>query len=284
MCAINQDMPKRPANCRDIKALEQIVSDLRGPEGCPWDKEQTHKSLTAYAIEETFELVEALERAHDFNIKDELGDVLFQVVLHTQLAKERRAFDLSDVIENLSEKLIRRHPHVFADVSVSGIDEVWKNWDEIKRQEKAKAIAESPTPKSRLDVPAGLPALQRAAKIGSRTKKLNFDWDSAKQVYEKVLEESTEVHEAFQKSAASDFSSDKEALAEEIGDLFFSLAQLCRHLSLDPEQVARSANTKFENRFDKMMSLIEKEEVDFSQLSSESREDYWRKAKQNERS
>src|SRR5690606_26580305 len=156
----------------------EIVSELRGPTGCPWDKEQTHQPLTQYAIEEVHELVEALEipqegATKDAKVKDELGDVLFQVILHAQLAQERGAFTLQDVIENLCQKLVRRHPHVFGDTTVSDSAEVVRNWEEIKKQEKN--ADEAPYA---LRVPA-LPALQRAYKIGRRTEKLQFDWDDA---------------------------------------------------------------------------------------------------------
>ncbi len=162
-----------PSNLRQIASLVEIVSALRGPNGCPWDKEQTHESLTQYAIEESHELVEVIETApgpvRDNKIKDELGDVLFQVILHAQLASERGAFTLEDVIASISEKLVRRHPHVFGGAAVADSAEVIRNWEEIKKKEKAAAGETSPYA---LNVPP-LPALQQAYKIGKRTEKFN---------------------------------------------------------------------------------------------------------------
>lgn len=275
-----------PNNFADLSSIEsslaslvEIVATLRGPQGCPWDKEQTHESLTQYAIEETHELVEALEAAEnpskDLKIKDELGDVLFQVVLHAQLASERGAFTLADVIHGLSEKLIRRHPHVFADASVADSAEVVRNWEEIKKKEKAldatSSGGEASSPYA-LNVPA-LPALQRAYKIGKRTEKLKFDWDNAADAMLKVEEEFGELREAL----------DNDVMAEieyELGDVFFSLSQLARHLKLDPEQVLRKGNRRFEVRFNKMIEMATAEGVDWSALDLDGKDVFWRKAKE----
>ncbi len=171
----------------------QIVRSLRGPGGCPWDKEQTHQTLAPYAIEEVYEFVEAIESKNDELVKDELGDVLFQVALHAALAEERDAFKIQDVIHNINEKLVRRHPHVFSGQSVSGIDEVWKNWEEIKKNEKKNSPKKSLGP---FDFPNTLPALQRAHKIGVKSQKLKFDWSSSDQVLKKVWEEINELQDA----------------------------------------------------------------------------------------
>lgn len=261
-----------PTNLRDISALVEIVEKLRGPEGCPWDKEQTHESLTQYAIEETHELVEVLEaprsEPNDLQMKEELGDVLFQVLLHSQLASERGAFNLHDVIETISTKLIRRHPHVFADVKVKSSEEVIQNWEKIKKQEKGSSSAADAYS---LSVPA-LPALQKAYKIGKRTEKLSFDWTSLEDVILKVEEEYAELREAL------DLDSD-EAIEHELGDALFSLAQLGRHLNLEPEQVLRRANARFESRFKLMVALSLQDGKDWGNLSLEEKETYWQKAK-----
>ncbi|MNS94954.1 Nucleoside triphosphate pyrophosphohydrolase/pyrophosphatase MazG [compost metagenome] len=266
-------MSKIPSNLRHIESLVEIVSQLRGPDGCPWDKEQTHESLTQYAIEETHELVEALElpatdATKDAKIKEELGDVLFQVILHSELASERGAFTLTDVIQGICEKLVRRHPHVFGDVKVSDSLEVVRNWEQIKKYEAAKKDAASPYA---LNVPP-LPALQRAYKIGKRTEKLQFDWDDAEGVMLKVEEEFAELREAL------DEGSDTE-IHHELGDVLFSLAQLGRHLDMDPEQVLRKANTRFEARFNKMIEFVGLDKKDFDKLSLEEKEIFWQKAK-----
>ena len=267
-------MSKSPSNLRHIESLVEIVRSLRAPDGCPWDREQTHESLTQYAIEETHELVEAIESTSaaamkDQKIKEELGDVLFQVVLHSQLASERGAFTLEDVIASISEKLVRRHPHVFADVKVADSAEVIRNWEEIKKAEAA-AKQEGPAAFS-LNVPP-LPALQRAYKIGKRTEKLQFDWENVEGVMLKVEEEFAELREALEEG------SDKE-INHELGDVLFSLAQLGRHLEMDPEQVLRRANTRFETRFSKMIDVATSEKKDWHALTLEEKESFWLKAK-----
>ncbi|MGE5085347.1 MAG: nucleoside triphosphate pyrophosphohydrolase [Bacillota bacterium] len=268
-------MAKTPSNLNNIESLVEIVASLRAPDGCPWDKEQTHESLTQYAIEETHELVEAIETPspeRDSKIKEELGDVLFQVILHTQLASERGAFTLDDVIQSISEKLIRRHPHVFSDAKVQDSAEVARKWEEIKKQEAAhKPIEEQ----YKLNVPP-LPALQRAYKIGKRTEKLQFDWDNAEGAMLKVEEEYDELREAL------DEGSDKE-IEHELGDVLFSLAQLGRHLKMDPEQVLRKGNQRFESRFNKMIEFATQDNKDWGKLNLEDKEHYWLKAKAYEK-
>ncbi|WP_081111906.1 nucleoside triphosphate pyrophosphohydrolase [Bdellovibrio bacteriovorus] len=272
---MSQDSAQTPTNLRQIESLVEIVARLRGPDGCPWDKEQTHESLTQYAIEETHELVEALEAPphpkKDHKIKDELGDVLFQVILHAQLASERGAFDINDVIANVSEKLIRRHPHVFGDAKVADSAEVISKWDEIKKKEKELAKEDGISPYA-LNVPP-LPALQRAYKIGKRTEKLKFDWDSAADAMVKVEEELDELREALDNDVMSE-------IEYELGDVFFSLSQLARHLKLDPEQVLRKGNRRFETRFNKMIEMAHAEGVDWSALDLEGKDVYWRQAKE----
>lgn len=260
-----------PSNLRQLESLVEIVKSLRAPDGCPWDKEQTHESLTQYVIEETHELVEALELPEsslkDEKIKEELGDVLFQVILHAQLATERGAFTLNDIIEGISEKLVRRHPHVFADLKVSDSEEVIRNWEKIKKQEKAAKDEDAYA----LNVPP-LPALQRAYKIGKRTEKMQFDWDDAEGVMLKVEEEFEELREAIEEGG------DK-AIAHELGDVLFSLAQLGRHLEMEPEYVLRRANQRFEGRFNKMVEIARLEKKDWGALTLEEKEAYWQKAK-----
>lgn len=265
-------MANIPSNLRQLSSLVEIVAQLRGPEGCPWDKEQTHESLTQYAIEETHELVEAIEHPdqaqRDKKMQEELGDVLFQVILHSQLAAERGAFNLEDVIAGISEKLIRRHPHVFAGVAVADSQEVIRNWEKIKNAEKGTSSEASPYT---LNVPP-LPALQKAHKIGKRTEKLKFDWENTDGVMVKVEEEWAELREAL------DAESDAE-IEHELGDVLFSLAQLSRHLEMEPEQVLRKANQRFEDRFNKMIEITTADGKDWGPLTVEDKEVYWQKAK-----
>ncbi|HEY1080429.1 MAG TPA: nucleoside triphosphate pyrophosphohydrolase [Bdellovibrio sp.] len=261
-----------PSNLRQIASLVEIVSALRGPNGCPWDKEQTHESLTQYAIEESHELVEVIEApagpVRDNKIKDELGDVLFQVILHAQLASERGAFTLEDVIASISEKLVRRHPHVFGGAAVEDSAEVIRNWEEIKKKEKAVAGETSPYA---LNVPP-LPALQQAYKIGKRTEKFKFDWENLEGVMLKVEEEFDELREALDSDVHED-------IFHELGDVLFSLAQLGRHLDMEPEQVLRKANVRFSERFKEMVNIATHEGKDWGSFTLEEKEMYWQKAK-----
>lgn len=262
-------MPQPPDNLNLFESLMQIVRSLRGPDGCPWDKEQTHQTLTPYAIEEVYEFVDAVETGNDVLIKDELGDVLFQVALHAALAEERNAFEIKDVIKNINEKLVRRHPHVFSNTEVSGIDEVWKNWEEIKRNEKKNSPKKSQGP---FDFPNHLPALQRSHKIGVKSQKLKFDWPNSDEVLKKVFEEFNELHvEAKNKDHA--------AMEDEFGDVLFSLAQWARHRNIEPEQALRKANKKFETRFNTMMAIVEKENKNWDVLTDDEKEEFWSKAK-----
>lgn len=271
-------MPKEPTEpfkthsdaSLKVQALLDIVASLRGPDGCPWDKEQTHLSLTQYAIEESFELVEAIELQIDTKIKEELGDVLFQIVLHAQLASERGAFDFSDIVETLNEKMIRRHPHVFASAQVKTTEDVQRSWEEIKLAEKS--LEKPPAAENILNVPSKMPALQRAYKIGKRTEKLQFDWDNSEQVWKKVQEEYLELREALDEKSIDE-------IEHEMGDVLFSLAQMSRHLGLEPEQVLRKANRRFEARFSKMKEFVSADNMDFNKLTTGDKESYWQKAK-----
>lgn len=260
-------MPKAPTELQEFESLMKIVADLRGPEGCPWDKEQNHKTLAPYTIEESYELVEALEQADDKKIKEELGDVLFQVALHTQLATERNAFRIEDVLSTLNEKMVRRHPHVFSDVKVSGTEEVWQNWEQIKKAEnKLKGV------KKNIDIPEVIPALQRAYKIGVKTQKAGFDWSNPSEVLVKVKEELAEVEVELKDKTST-------TLEEEIGDLLFSVAQLARHCGFEPEQSLRAANRKFLNRYEGMHQICLQKGVQFEKLTLEEKEKLWTEVK-----
>lgn len=258
-----------PKKLDDFQSLVEIVEALRGPEGCPWDKEQTHRSLTPYAIEEAHELADAIETGQTKDIIEELGDVLLQVVLHSEVASQSESpeqqFTITNVIASISEKMVRRHPHVFSDVSAKDSDEVLKNWQEIKAQEKTPL-------QDRFDLPHNLPALQKSKKIGSKTKKFNFDWDSVDQVLLKVEEELQEVKEALSEK-------NHEAIEDEIGDLLFSVAQLARHSDIEPEQALRKANHRFEKRFFNMKKNVEQKNKELTQLSLSELEEAWQNSK-----
>lgn len=260
-------MPQAPKNLKEFNALLEIVKTLRGPDGCPWDKEQTHKTLTRFALEEAFELAEAIDQDDQTEIVEELGDLLLQVVLHAEIGRQEKRFKIDDVIEAISSKMVRRHPHVFADVEVENSEEVLKNWNEIKASEKVNK------PKtSSFNIPESLPALIRSQKIGEKTSRLRFDWTSPEQVLSKVDEELEEVKEALKSGSA-------EELQAEIGDLLFSVAQLARHVNCDPEQSLRQCNKRFERRFFKMQELATQKKLDFLTLTDAEVETLWTEAK-----
>ncbi|MCM2353831.1 MAG: nucleoside triphosphate pyrophosphohydrolase [Pseudobdellovibrio sp.] len=261
-------MPIPPKNLNEFSSLLQLMRDLRGPDGCPWDKEQTHLSLAPYAIEETFEMVEALEKQDDAEFCEELGDVLFQVVLHAQLATERKAFDINDVIKTIGEKLVRRHPHVFSEVQVSGSEEVIKNWNEIKAKEKAGKV------KPVFSLPKGLPALPTAEKIGSKTEKLKFDWNDPRQVLAQLKSEIAELEVEMNRAEI-----DNGSLDHEMGDVLFSAAQLARHLKIDAESSLRRTNLRFQKRFNAMLADCDNSVEKFTALAPEQKEELWKKAK-----
>lgn len=263
--------PPTQALADEFVTLVETVAALRGPEGCPWDKEQTQKTLTQYAIEEAFELAEAIESGNQQEIKEELGDFLFQVLLQAQVAKDQNSFDLIAVIQNLKEKLIRRHPHVFSGVKVKNTEEVWQNWERTKSAEKTKPL---------FSYPINLPALQAANKIGIKTKGYRFDWNHADQVLTKVKEELAEFEGA----------QNQEEKEEELGDLLFSVAQLARHSNIDPEAALRKANQKFQSRFEKVLQLADEKKNSstqasvnlmdfFSNLPDQEKELLWSRAK-----
>lgn len=258
-------MPKAPDNLREFAGLIKVVEFLRGPDGCPWDKEQTHASLTRYAIEEAFELAEAIDGGEVKELRDELGDLLLQVVLHAEIARQSGTFDIFDVIQGLNEKMVRRHPHVFADTKVKGSGEVLKNWAEIKASEKGQA----PGKPLSFDIPNGLPALLRAQKIGEKTSKVAFDWDNSAQCWEKVREEIGELQAA----------KTREEKESELGDVLFSLAQWARHEGLDSEQAARKCNARFEQRFRRMQENVLNDQRVWTELNPTEKEKYWKAAK-----
>lgn len=269
-------MPQAPDKLNLFESLMQIVRSLRGPDGCPWDQQQTHQSLAPFAIEEVYEFVEAVESGNDNLVKDELGDVLFQVALHSALAEERKAFQIQDVIANLNEKLLRRHPHVFSGQSVNSIDEVWKNWEEIKRNEKKNSNRKLASP---FDFPDALPALQRAHKIGVKSQKLGFDWTTSDEVLKKVWEEINELQEAKKNLDSVKNHKNENDVEDEFGDVLFSLCQWARHQAIEPEQALRKANKKFERRFELMMEIVAQESKTWTKLTDIEKESYWTKAK-----
>jgi ATP diphosphatase len=236
---------------RDVARLIEIMKALRTPvSGCSWDLAQTFETIAPYTLEEAYEVVDAVQRKDLVDLREELGDLLLQVVFHAQMAQERGAFDFGGVVEAITTKLIRRHPHVFGDKTDLSPDEVKGQWDAIKAQEKAerraaRAAAGLPddTPKSLLGgVPDALPALTRAEKLQSKAAKVGFDWGAVGPVLDKIEEELAETRVALA-------GGDRRDIEEEIGDLLFAMTNLARHAHVDPEDALRRANAKFERRF-----------------------------------
>ncbi len=252
-----------------LNILIKTFRELRNPQtGCPWDREQTFKSIASCSIEEAYEVADAIEREDFDSLKSELGDLLFQVIFHAEMASEQEIFDLRDVIFELNDKLTRRHPHVFADDSVNSAQDSLRIWEDIKAQERKEKKQDSLMD----DVPTNLPSLSRAKKLQKRAARVGFDWQNSDRVFDKIDEEILEL----KNEKASD---DKERISEEIGDIFFTLVNLTRHYDLDPEDIIRRANLKFEMRFRKMEQLATKMNENLENMSLKQLEKIWQKVK-----
>ncbi len=233
---------------RDIATLLELMSALRTPgRGCPWDLEQTFATIAPYTIEEAYEVADAITRADLDDLRDELGDLLLQVVFHAQMAQERGAFAFGDVVEAITAKLVRRHPHVFGDARTLPVEAVNALWDRIKAEEKAERASKqrtsAPDRPGALDgVSSGLPALTRALKLQAKASKVGFDWNDPLAVLAKIREEADEIEAAIT-------AGERDRVAGEVGDLMFAVVNLARHVDADPDQALRATNLKFERRF-----------------------------------
>ena len=257
----------------EISKLFKTIKKLRHPtQGCPWDLKQTNKSLIKYLIEESYEAIYAIENEDSLELKDELGDVLLQVLLHSIIKEETGEFSLQDVIDNLEEKIIRRHPHVFAGEVVSDVQDVKHNWQKIKKKENE--IKHKDQSKKISKKQLALPALLSSLKIGTFTNEKNFDWVKTNQVILKVEEELNELK-------AEIVAKNKSKTKEELGDVLFTMAQLSRHLGFCPEEVLKSANSKFAKRYNKMVDLNKGEDI--KDLSPKKKEKLWLEVKKTER-
>jgi nucleoside triphosphate diphosphatase len=256
-----------------IAELLDIMARLRNRQsGCPWDLEQTFATIAPYTIEEAYEVADAIERGDLGDLKDELGDLLFQVVFHARMAEEAGAFAFADVARAICDKMRRRHPHVFGDQKSEGSAEQTKRWEAIKREERETAAPDAGVLD---DVPVGLPALIRALKLGKRAATVGFDWPDVDGVRAKVDEELGEVDAAVA-------SGDAGEVAAEIGDLLFSVANWCRHLQLDPEACLRSANERFARRFRAVESEVAASGKPWSSYDAAALDALWRRAKAEE--
>jgi len=254
-----------------IERLRAIMVALRDPQkGCPWDREQSWATIAPHTLEEAYELADAIERGDVQHVRDELGDLLFQVVFQARIAEEQGLFDFDDVAATISDKLERRHPHVFGSATVRSADEQTAAWEQHKAAERRAAGK----PAGVLDgIALGLPALTRAAKLGRRAAGVRFDWAKPGDVLDKVAEECAELNSALQAGSA-------EAVTEEIGDLLFSVAQLARHVGTDPEAALRAANSKFERRFRHMEAWLAEQGRAPRDAGPDELEALWARAKQ----
>ena len=252
-----------------LTKLIETFKSLRDPKnGCAWDKEQTFKSIASCSIEEAYEVADAIEREDFQALKSELGDLLFQVVFHAEMADEKELFDLTDVITELNNKLIRRHPHVFSNKSAISASESLSIWENIKAEERKELKYSSLMD----DVPKNLPSLIRAKKLQKRAARIGFDWLESKQVMAKIEEEVQELqieHDA----------NNKANISEEIGDILFTIVNLSRHFDLDPEDIMRKSNLKFENRFRAMENYAERNKISLENMNLEELESIWQKIK-----
>jgi tetrapyrrole methylase family protein/MazG family protein len=251
--------------------LVEIMARLR--RSCPWDREQTHASLVRYLVEETYEVVDAIEHGSDAELCEELGDLLFQVVFHAQLGTERGKFSVADVIDGLSNKMIRRHPHVFGDVAVTDVEGVWANWEQLKAQE---ATGQART--SKLDgIPRHLGALQRGQKMQEKAARVGFDWTDPRDITDKLHEELRELAEA--RLRAGDLRPEDPHVREELGDVLFTVVNLARRLGIDAEGAMRDANAKFDRRFRYMEAYALAHGRQLVDMSLDELEDLWQQAK-----
>ena len=254
----------------DIQPLVDVMRTLREPGGCPWDREQTHASIRSNMIEEVYEYLEAVDAEDTEGMREELGDILMQIVFHARMAEEAGRFDLQDVIDEVVDKLIRRHPHVFGETKVTGSDEVLVNWEAIKKTEKTER-------KHVLDgVTQGLPALLRAYKLQSKAAKVGFDWPDVKGVWDKVQEELAELQEALA-------SGDRDAAENELGDVLFALVNYARHQKIEPEVALNGTNNRFAKRFAHVESCVEASGKAWQDFSLDELDQFWDEAKRLEK-
>lgn len=248
--------------------FKKIIEILRSPEGCPWDREQTHNTIRNEFIEETYEAVDAIDRGDKTDLCEELGDVLLQIMLHSQIADENGDFNVEDVIDGVAKKMVLRHPHVFGDVSVENSAQVLENWDKIKKTEKHQT-SYTDTLKS---VPMSYPALMRAQKIQKRAGKVGFDFESIEAPLQKLNEEHAELLEAIA-------TGDKEKITEEYGDLLFTMVNISRFLKIDSEEALQKASDKFIKRFEAVEDAADKKGKDIKEMSLKELDALWDDAK-----
>jgi tetrapyrrole methylase family protein/MazG family protein len=255
-----------PDNLHKFDTFVEIIARLRAPDGCPWDKEQTHQSLRENLLSEAYEVLEALDEADAAKLREELGDLLLQIVLHAQIAKDDGEFEIDDVIKGISEKIVRRHPHIFGNKKVKDSREVMHNWEVLKKEEREEG-------KSMLDgVPRQMPALAYAYEISRRAVRVGFEWENLDGVIDKLIEEIREIKEA----------TGIEEKAQEFGDLLFTLVNFARWQGIDAEAALREANSKFYRRFSRVEALCRQRGKELQKLTLKEWDDLWEEAKRGD--
>jgi ATP diphosphatase len=269
--------------CDDIDALLAIMARLRDPEtGCPWDVAQTFATIAPYTIEEAYEVADAIDRSALAELKDELGDLLLQVVFHARMAQEQGAFEFADVVAAICDKMRRRHPHVFGDATIADAQAQTRHWESLKRAERQAAGDDDSS--ALAGIARGMPEWQRAVKLQHRAARIGFDWPGPEPVIAKLHEEIEEVRAEFAAvAAAPDDAGARDRLEDEIGDLLFVCANLARHAKVDPGSALRRANRKFERRFRAMESLARADGVEHSSMPLDPHDLYWDRAKAQEK-
>ena len=262
-------MTKAKQNQKDFQKLVDLIAKLRAKDGCPWDRSQTHTSLIPYVIEETYEVVEAIKSKKHHKLKEELGDLLLQIIFHSQIAKEKGEFDIYQVIEQINHKLKQRHPHIFKVKEKISKQKVIENWEHIKlAQNKSRGILSG--------LPKTLPALLRAYRLGEKVSRVNFDWKKPKDVLPKIKEELSEFEQALK-------TKNKRKIEEELGDIFFSWVNLSRHLNIDPELALTKAIDKFIARFNRIEKTLIQKKIGFDQTDLPFLDSLWEKAKHKQK-
>ncbi|WP_096186156.1 bifunctional methyltransferase/pyrophosphohydrolase YabN [Evansella halocellulosilytica] len=256
----------------DFQKLREVIATLRGPEGCPWDQKQTHESLKKYLIEEAYEVLSAIDEGNTDHLAEELGDVLLQVMLHAQIGEDEGYFSIDDVILHITEKMVRRHPHVFGDAAVENADDVVSNWEEIKKREKGGKAREQSI---LADIPKEFPSLLKAFNIQKKVAKVGFDWGEEAPMWMKLQEEISEWMYERRKG-------NKEASVKELGDVFFALVNLARYDNIDPEEALRQTNEKFISRFQYIEKVLQEKGLDIKEQPLEQLDLLWEDAKRQD--
>jgi MazG family protein len=268
--------------------LVQLMAHLRSPEGCPWDREQTYETLAPMLLEEAYEAFEAVEEAREgraAELRDELGDLLFQIVFYAQVASERGEFTIGDVTEAIHSKMVRRHPHVFADATVRDNEELLRNWEAMKAEEKRAAGKDKqPEDSSLLDgVSKKAPALMEAHQLSTKAARVGFDWQRIEDIFDKLHEEIDELRAAITVHAESEAEADKARVREELGDLLFAVTNIARHLQVEPEAALKSTNRKFRHRFHHIEKGLRERGRSLDAATLDEMESLWQQAKNSDK-